>query len=143
MSAVLDDTSHAQFQSGQEHDVVDAYLSEEFEGTVACQDVESVLADEDAGQDEADDVGDVKAAEQDGRTQDDDKDEEEYPWRVGHQSFLCTQNMDKQKHVYKGHVGFGYKGTKNPGLTGNEETIINNRNRKRYFESTEMKKVGT
>lgn len=80
-------TTHVQFQSGQEHDVVDTNLSEQLKRTVAFEQVQSILSYQHTSQNEAYDVWNMQLAEQKRGTEDDDQNEEEYPGRVGDQSF--------------------------------------------------------
>ena len=79
---VLLEAFEVHLESGEEHDVVDAHLAEEFETAVAGEDVESVLADDGTREDESDEVGDMQSCEDDGGEQDNAQHDEENPSRV-------------------------------------------------------------
>ena len=83
------ETAHVHFQSGKKHDVVDAHLAEQLEGSIARQDVQAMLAQHYTCQDEADDVGDVQPAQDNGCEQDDKEHDEEYPRRMCDERCHC------------------------------------------------------
>ena len=56
--------SHVHLQSGQEHDVVNAYLAEQLKAAVAFQDVQSVWPYDDSCQDKSDDMRNMDALQQ-------------------------------------------------------------------------------
>ena len=62
---------HVHLQSGQEHDVIKTYSSEELKGVVALEDIEAVLSDSDACQHHTDDVGDTQLTHHDRRKEND------------------------------------------------------------------------
>ena len=98
LTAVLLEVGHVHFQSGEEHDVVEAHFAEELEAAVARQDVEPVFADHQSRQYHADDVRDAEPVQQDGGEQDDEQYKEKYPCRVGYRQF---QAKIKQVHRFE------------------------------------------
>ena len=82
MTDVLLESFQVHLESCEEHDVVDAYLPEEFEAAVACEDVEAVFPDDGSRENESYEVGDVEPSEDDGGEQNDAKHDEEDPSRV-------------------------------------------------------------
>jgi hypothetical protein len=56
-------TAHIELESGQKHNVVDTYLSEQFERAVSVEDVQSVFSDQHTSQYKADYMGNPKATQ--------------------------------------------------------------------------------
>ena len=56
---IMLDTAYVQFQSRQEHDVVDAYLTEQLKGTVAFQNVKAVFPHQHTGKDKSYHMGNM------------------------------------------------------------------------------------
>ena len=91
--------AHLKLQTGQEHDIVDADLSEELEGGVTGQYIETMLAQQHTGQDETDDVRHVQTPENDGRQQQYEEHDEENPRRIGNQWFHFGDKDSKKLRV--------------------------------------------
>ena len=71
LQPLLLQVAEVHLQSGQEHDVEQAHLAEEFERGVTLQDVQSVFAHSHTRQHHTDDVGDAQFAADDGRQKND------------------------------------------------------------------------
>ena len=64
------ETAHVHLQTGQEHDVIDAHLTEEHDAVVTVQHMKPVGTHEQTRQDEPYDMGHTQAAQHDGCQQD-------------------------------------------------------------------------
>ena len=92
---VSTETAHIHLQAGEEHDIVDADLSEEFERSIASQYIETMFTQHYTSQDEADDVRHMQTPEDDGRQQQNEQHDEENPRRIGDQRFHCGAKVVK------------------------------------------------
>ena len=84
-TAMASETTHIHLQTREEHDIVDADLSEELKRGIASQHVETMLTQHHTGQDEADDVWNVQTPEDDRRQQQNEEHDEENPRRISYQ----------------------------------------------------------
>ena len=82
LAPVLCHAAHIKLQGSQEHDVVDAYLTENLKRTVAPEKVETMLAHQHACQNQTYYVGYAQPPEQQRCKQDDAQNHEEYPCGV-------------------------------------------------------------
>ena len=93
--------SHLKLKAGQEHDVVDAHLTEELEGAVVSKEIEAILPHEDASHDESDDGRHSHLPEKQRREQDDAEHHREDPRGVGDESRCgqrhCQGGMEHDK----------------------------------------------
>ena len=85
LTPMLLHTAHLQLQAGEEHNIVDANLSEKLERRIVGQEVEAILADKDACQDETNDRGNSESSEQQRCKQNDTEHHKEYPCGVGYE----------------------------------------------------------
>ena len=82
LSDVLSQALHVHLQSCEEHDVVESYLSEEFERVVALQDVQPVLSHNDSREHHSDDVRNAEPVHHHRCHQYNDQHNEKYPCAV-------------------------------------------------------------
>ena len=80
---ILFQAREVHLETCQEHDVVDAHLTEKFERVVPFQQVEAVLTHEHTGQNHADEMRNAQPRKEHRRQQNDGEHKEEYPRVVG------------------------------------------------------------
>ena len=97
VAPILLHAAHLQLQAGQEHDVVDADLPEELEGTVVRQQVQPVLPHQHACHDEPYDGRNAQLPQQQRRKQDDAQHHREDPSRVRDEGCrrCCMEGAEK------------------------------------------------
>ena len=98
--AVVLHAAHLKLQSGQEHDVVDAHLPEELEGTVVRQQVQPVLTHQHACHDKPDDGRNAQLPQQQRRKQNDSQHHRKDPSRVGDEGCRrCCMEGTEEHHL--------------------------------------------
>ena len=91
VSGVLLHALDVHLQSGEEHDVIESYASEELEGAVALQNVQAELPDEHTCQYHANDMRNPEFTHDDRGKQDDEQHHEEDERGVG-DGEICGQS---------------------------------------------------
>ena len=84
---VLFEVSHIHFQTGKEHNVIQAYFAEKLKTAITHQDIETMLPNDKPRQYHSDNVRNTKLIQQYGSKQYNEEYKEEYPCRVGDGKF--------------------------------------------------------
>ncbi|CDA21796.1 unknown [Bacteroides sp. CAG:144] len=65
LSAILPKIAHVHFQSGQEHDIEQSYLTEQIEAAVSYQNIKTMLTHNDSRQNHSDNMRNMKFVQYD------------------------------------------------------------------------------